>query len=84
MAQVVLLRGVNVGGHRRFRPAQLAADLRHVDPVNIGSAGTFVIRAPIGRAALRAEVARRLPFDTEIVICPGRDFVAAPLARGWL
>ena len=75
MAQVVFLRGVNVGGHRTFRPAALAADLHHLDAVNIGAAGTFVIRAPIGRADLRAECARRLPFDTEIVICPGQDIV---------
>lgn len=43
MAQVVLLRGLNVGGHRRFRPASLAEELAHLDAVNIGAAGTFVI-----------------------------------------
>ena len=75
MAQVVFLRGVNVGGHRRFRPASLAAELRHLGATNIGAAGTFVIREPIGRAELTAELSRRLPFETEIVICPGRDIV---------
>jgi len=73
MALVVFLRGVNVGGHRTFRPKLLAEQLGHLDAVNIGAAGTFVIRRRIGRAALRAEIARRLPFDTEIVICEGRD-----------
>jgi len=73
VALVVLLRGVNVGGHRTFRPAVLAAELQHLRAVNIGAAGTFVIRAPVGRAELRAEIARRLPFDAEIVICAGRD-----------
>jgi uncharacterized protein (DUF1697 family) len=72
-AQVVFLRGVNVGGHRSFRPSQLARDLAHLDAVNIGAAGTFVIRGPIGRADLRAEFTRRLPFETELVICPGRE-----------
>ena len=73
MAHVVLLRGVNVGGHRRFRPASLATALKALGVVNIGAAGTFVIREPIGRAALQREFARRLPFASEIVICPGRD-----------
>lgn len=80
MARVVLLRGVNVGGHRRFRPAALAADLAHLGVVNLGAAGTFVVREPIGEAQLRAEFARRLPFATEILICRGRD-VLKLLAR---
>lgn len=75
MALVVFLRGVNVGGHRTFRPTTLAAQLQHLDAVNIGAAGTFVIRQPVSRAQLRSEIARRLPFDAEIVICPGRDIV---------
>ena len=75
MALVVLLRGLNVGGHRTFRPATLAGQLRHLDAVNIGAAGTFVIRRPVGRVELRREIARRLPFEAEIVICPGRDIV---------
>lgn len=75
MALVVLLRGVNVGGHRTFRPSTLAQQLKHLDAVNIGAAGTFVIRKPISRTQLRAELARRLPFDTQIMICEGRDIV---------
>jgi len=72
---VVLLRGVNVGGHRTFRPSALAEELKHLDAVNVGAAGTFVIRSPVSRAQLRAELARRLPFDTEIMICQGREIV---------
>ena len=75
MAQVVLLRGINVGGHRAFKPTALAARLKHLDAVNIGAAGTFVIRRPVRREELRAEFARRLPFEAEIVICAGRDIV---------
>lgn len=75
MALVVLLRGLNVGGHRRVRPTTLAGQLRHLDAVNIGAAGTFVIRRPVSRARLRAEIARRLPFDAEITICESRDIV---------
>ncbi|HEX7938632.1 MAG TPA: DUF1697 domain-containing protein, partial [Gemmatimonadaceae bacterium] len=75
MALVVLLRGVNVGGHRTFKPTQLTAQLKHLDAVNIGAAGTLVIRKPIAAGKLRAELAKRLPFVTEIVICQGRDIL---------
>ena len=80
MALVVFLRGVNVGGHRTFRPTALIEELKHLDAVNIGAAGTFVIRQPIAQARLRAELARRLAFDTEIMICQGRD-IAGLIAR---
>ena len=73
MALVVFLRGVNVGGHRRFRPSTLVEKLRHLDVVNIGAAGTLVVRKPVSRAKLRAEIARVLPFDAEIAICDGSE-----------
>jgi uncharacterized protein (DUF1697 family) len=75
VALVVLLRGVNVGGHRTFRPTTLAEQLKHLEAVNIGAAGTFVIRQQVTRAQLRAELARKLPFDAEIMICEGREIV---------
>jgi len=73
MSLVVFLRGVNVGGHRTFRPAALAAQLKHLDCVNIGAAGTFVIRRPVPLKTLRAELARLLPFETAIAICHGKN-----------
>jgi uncharacterized protein (DUF1697 family) len=75
MALVVLLKGVNVGGHRTFRPSVLAKDLRRFDVINIGAAGTFVVRKPVSRARLRAELVRRLPFRADVMICDGRDVV---------
>jgi uncharacterized protein (DUF1697 family) len=69
MALVVLLRGVNVGGHRTFRPTVLCEQLKHLDAVNIGAAGTFVIRKAVTLERLRREVTQRLPFDAEVVIC---------------
>ena len=75
MALVVLLRGVNVGGHRAFRPTTLAVRLKHLGAVNIGAAGTFVIRRPISRAQLRIEIARVLPFDGEIMICHSPEII---------
>jgi uncharacterized protein (DUF1697 family) len=76
VALVVLLRGINVGGHRTFRPTGLAEQLKHLDAVNIGAAGTFVIRRPVTRTQLRADLARGLPFDAEIMICEGREIVS--------
>ena len=82
MALVVLLRGLNVGGHRTFRPSRLTEQLKHLGAVNIGAAGTFVIRRPVSRAQLRAEFTRRIPFDAEIMICRGRE-IAGLVSRGW-
>ena len=76
MALVVLLRGLNVGGHRAFRPTTLAERLRHLGAVNIGATGIFVIRQPVSRTRLRTEIARALPFEAEIMICPGREILA--------
>src|SRR5206468_11468991 len=75
MALVVFLRGVNVGGHRTFRPSILARELRDYDVVNVGAAGTFVVRTPGSRAKFRAELLRKLPFETEVVLCDGRDLI---------
>jgi uncharacterized protein (DUF1697 family) len=75
MALVVLLRGVNVGGHRTFRPSILARELSRYDVVNVGAAGTFVVRRPGPRAQFRAALLRKLPFEAEIVIRNGADLL---------
>ena len=75
MALVVLLRGVNVGGHRTFRPSILARELSKYDVVNIGAAGTFVVRKPVPRATLRAAFLRKLPFEADVMLCDGRDLI---------
>ncbi len=80
MALVVFLKGVNVGGHRLFRPSVLAKKLAKYDVVNVGAAGTFVVRKPISQTKLRAELLRRLPFDAEIRICSARELIG--LASG--
>ncbi|HLX32234.1 MAG TPA: DUF1697 domain-containing protein [Gaiellaceae bacterium] len=72
MALVVFLRGVNVGGHRTFRPSVVAKELAEFGVVNIGAAGTFVVRKPGSRARFRAALAEQLPFETSIAICDGR------------
>ena len=75
MALVVFLRGVNVGGHRTFRPSVLARELSAFDVVNVGAAGTFVVRKPGSRAKFRSALLGKLPFDTHIVVCDGSDLL---------
>ena len=75
MALVVFLRGVNVGGHRTFRPSVLARELSAYGVVNVGAAGTFVVRKPGPPAKFRAELLRKLPFKAEVVRCDGRDLI---------
>lgn len=75
MALVVFLRGVNVGGHRRFRPSILARELSRYDVLNVGAAGTFVVRKPGSRAKFRTALLRKLPFEAEIMLCDSRDLM---------
>src|SRR5580658_3839884 len=80
MALVVFLRGVNVGGHRRFRPSVLARQLSGYDVLNVGAAGTFIVRKPVvrtagSRAKFRTALLRKLPFEAHIVLCDGRDLM---------
>jgi uncharacterized protein (DUF1697 family) len=75
MALIVFLRGVNVGGHRTFRPSIFAKELSGYDVVNVGAAGTFIVRKPPSRAKLLTELRKRLPFVAEIVLCNGTDLV---------
>jgi uncharacterized protein (DUF1697 family) len=75
MALIVLLRGINVGGHRAFRPKVLAQELGAFDIVNIGATGTFVVRNPGSRAHLRAVLHSKLPTTTQFVVCEGRDLL---------
>lgn len=79
MALVVFLRGVNVGGHRTFRPSILARELSDYDVVNVGAAGTFVVRKPGPRAKFRTALLRKLPFEAEVVLCDGRDLLGLEL-----
>jgi uncharacterized protein (DUF1697 family) len=75
MALVVFLRGVNVGGHGTFRPSILARELSRYDVLNVGAAGTFVVRKPGSRAKFRAALLRKLPFEPTVVLCEGRDLM---------
>ena len=43
--------------------------------VNLGAAGTFVVRKPGSRAKFRTALLGKLPFGTEVVLCDGRDLM---------
>jgi len=75
MALVVFLRGINVGGHRTFRPSVLAKELDTYDAVNVGAAGTLVVRKPGSRARFLAELQGKLPFEAIISFCDGGDLI---------
>src|SRR5689334_20864561 len=77
MALVIFLRGVNVGGHRTFRPSVLADQMKDYGVINIGAAGTFVVSKPISQARLRSELTQRLPFETKVMICTAEELTTA-------
>ena len=75
MRWVVFLRGVNVGKANRCQPAVIASQLSRLGVINIGAVGTFVVREDVSESALRAAIAKQLPFKCEIMICPARDII---------
>lgn len=85
MPSVVFLRGVNVGGANRCRPAAIAKELTRFGVINIGAVGTFVVRKNVDEATLRAAFARKLPFKIEIIIVSAKAlldlFRKSPFAR---
>ena len=75
MRRVVFLRGVNVGKANRCQPAAIATQLSKLGVINIGAIGTFIVRENASESALRAAIAKKLPFKCEIMICPARDII---------
>lgn len=75
MRWVVFLRAVNVGTANRCQPALIAKELAKFGVVNIGAVGTFVVREDVSESALRAGIAKKLPFKCEIMICPAKEIV---------
>lgn len=53
----------------------LARELGAYDAVNVGAAGTLVVRKPGSRAGFLAELRRKLPFEAEIAFCQGSDLI---------
>jgi len=57
----------------------LAKELDSYDAVNVGAAGTLVVRQPGLRAKFLAELRRKLPFQAVIACCDGIDLVRLEL-----
>jgi uncharacterized protein (DUF1697 family) len=72
-ALIVFFRGINVGGHRTLRPSVLARELGAYDVVNVGAAGTFIVRKPGSRTKFLAELRRKLPFEARVAFCDSGD-----------
>ncbi len=84
MPQIVFLRGVNVGGHKKFQPSVLAKELADLDVVNIGAAGTLVVRKAVGQKELQAVILQKLPFEAEMMICSEREVNALDQTNGFV
>ncbi len=76
MRHVVFLRAANVGGKNVFRPAQLPAALPDLGLVNVGAAGTFVVRSHASAAAIRSRLEAKLPFETRMAVATAADVLA--------
>lgn len=68
---VVFLRGVNVGGNKTFKPAELA---RALGAANVGAAGTFVLLSG-AESAVRKSILEALEFEAEVIVCRGEDVI---------
>jgi len=53
----------------------LAKELDAYGVVNVGAAGTLVVRKPGSRTRFLRELRRKLPFEVEVVFCHGSDLV---------
>ena len=73
MAWVVFMRAVNVGGYQKFQPAALAKKLADLEVVNIGAAGTFVVRARVSEKALRKKMRAEMGFEPAMMVVPADD-----------
>jgi uncharacterized protein (DUF1697 family) len=73
MSSVVFLRGVNVGGHKAFRPSALVRELTALSVVSVGAAGTFVVRTPASPAEVRARFQKALPFEAVVMVSAARE-----------
>jgi len=76
MSTIALLRAANVGRHQRFRAKALESELPALQLKNFGAAGTYLVRADLPEAEIRAAFARALPFAPQLALVPAVDFAA--------
>ena len=53
----------------------IASQLSKFGVINIGAVGTFVVCKDVSESALRAAIAKKVPFNCEIMICLARDII---------
>ena len=75
MSLVVFLRGVNVGGHKAFRPSVLANKLSGLGVKSFGAAGTFIVHGKVTERAARAAFLTYLPFDAQVMMCKAQELI---------
>ena len=88
---VALLRGVNVGGHRRVPMAELRALLESLDHTHVTTylqSGNAVFRSARGDEQVLGreisdEVLRRLGVATAVLVRPGAELAAVAAANPW-
>lgn len=78
---VVFLRGVNALGSRVLSPVTLVSELAALKVLNIGAAGTFVVRAPSTISVIKARFEEALPRDVDVIV-RSADEIRALLAGG--
>ena len=66
---------------RTFSPSLLASKMSELGVINVGAAGTFVVWKSIGQAELRRQFLRRLPFETEVMVCSANDVLQLASTR---
>jgi uncharacterized protein (DUF1697 family) len=76
MSTIAFLRAANVGKHQRFRAKALEAELPALNLKNFGAAGTYLVRAELPEAEIRAAFAGALPFEPQLALVSATDFVA--------
>ncbi|MCB1051654.1 MAG: DUF1697 domain-containing protein [Acidobacteria bacterium] len=75
MAHVIFLKGINVGGHRRLQPSQMAKTLKAFKLINIGAAGTFIALGNHPSESLRQAIQANAPFLLELMMCEANELL---------
>ncbi len=73
MPSIVFLRGVNVGGNKTLRPSLIAAQLKSLDVVSLGAAGTFVVGSSATEAEIRSAFRRKLSVDVPMMVTSAKQ-----------
>jgi uncharacterized protein (DUF1697 family) len=53
----------------------LAKELEAYDVLNVGAAGTLIVRKPGSRAKFLAALRRQVPFEVQVALCDGSDLL---------